>query len=143
METKTDLQDFQLDFLAALRFYASKWGEQTTLAQSIGLTPQFVSMLFKGQRQCGEKTRRKIAEYYGHTYESFLKKGRDLRGAGPYVVKPKPQRPKKKAEKLDTIIDELRALGDRFESIERRLENLEKCQQPGGSKRPPSKAAKK
>lgn len=129
---------FLSDFHAALRHFASEWGEQSSLADSVGVTPQYISLLMQGKRRGGEQIRRRIAEFYGYSYESFLEEGRSLRGAaGERLTDCQEGENDHGNAGLEIVLEHIRSINSRFDSLERRIEKLERDQKSGGAKRPP------
>lgn len=63
-------------FHAALGYFLDKTsGDGTRLAKAIGLTPSAVTEYKAGRRYGEEERRRKIAEFFGLTYEGFIAVG--------------------------------------------------------------------
>ena len=60
------------------------YGAQSELARKVGIRQQYVNQLadLKNTRSGSEKVRRKIAGYFGFSYESFLDRGRFILNPG-------------------------------------------------------------
>ncbi|MDR1397677.1 MAG: helix-turn-helix domain-containing protein [Desulfarculales bacterium] len=66
-------------FRLALQYFVSKkWGAQTRLAETIGISQALINSMTLGKRKGSEELRREIAAYFGYGYEAFLDIGREI-----------------------------------------------------------------